>query len=310
MTRDMTKASPTIRKAYPRPARSLRWLPAFFCAMALTGCGDGAPSDQAPHGPPGGLIDVNNGSIPLGEDTPAAGRSGAFGGGSNAGAAGKPGSTAQGGAPGHLPPAKGVSSPCETSDDCATGLTCHLSPEDYIAHKQCSKFCASEEECTSTLGADSMCIGGQICVHTCKSDADCVARTRCNSNGWCERSGPGSGVPYCAGSPTPCPLLSDLTCTAARGCRDDSGCSGSPSSCYSQYDSYSCNNQDGCYWSTSSKSCSGSARSCSGYSGQLSCEFQEGCRWTGGCTGVPNACASQYPSLCDTQPGCFLRTDG
>jgi len=310
MSPDMTKPSAMIRKPCSGPVQPSRLLCALVCALSLTGCGEGAPPDEAPHGPPGGLIDVNNDSIPLGEDTATAGRAGAGGGGaSNSGVAGKAGGSSQGGASGDLPPAKGVSSPCETSDDCASGLTCHLSPDDYVAHKQCSKYCASEEECTSTLGADSFCIGGHICVHACKSNADCVARTHCNANGWCERSGPGSGVPYCTGSATPCSLLTDLTCISARGCSDDSRCSGSPSSCYSRYDSYSCTNQDGCYWSTSSKSCSGSAHSCSGYSGEFSCETQEGCRWTGGCTGIPNSCASQYPSLCNTQPGCFLATD-
>jgi hypothetical protein len=306
----MTELSLIICETYTRPAQCMRSLRAFLCVLLLAGCGDGSAPDEAPHGPPGGLIDVNNDSIPLGEDSAAGGRAGAGGGGaSHSGVAGKAGSTAQGGASGHLPPAKGVSSPCETSDDCGAGLTCHLSPDDYIAHKQCSKYCATEEECTDSLGADSFCIGGHICVHTCKSDADCLARTHCNSNGWCERSGPGSGVPYCTGSATPCSLLSDLTCISARGCIDDSRCSGVSTSCYSQYDSYSCTNQDGCYWSSSSKSCSGSAHSCTGYSGKFSCGNQEGCHWTGGCTGIPNSCASQYPSLCDTQPGCYLATD-
>lgn len=288
------------------------WLAALPCLLSLAGCGDDAAPAEAPHGPAGGLIEVNSGSIPLGEDAAAAGRSGAgfagassAGGATNSGAAGHPSGTTNG----NLPPAKGVSTPCEASDDCAPGLSCHMSPVDYVAHKQCGKYCESDEECTATLGADSSCIGANVCVHQCKSDADCVARTHCNANHWCERSGPGSGVPYCAGTATPCSLLSDVDCYSGRGCRNDAMCSGSPPSCYSQFDSYSCTKIDGCSWSTSGKSCSGSARSCSGYLGELSCEFQQGCHWIGGCNGVPDPCVSQYPSLCEAQPGCYLKTD-
>jgi len=310
MTAAMTGPAAMTRTLCALSPQFLRALPVLLCACALGGCGDDSSPAEPSHGPPGGLIDVNNDGIPLGEDPPASGGAGTGSGGApNSGAAGSSGSAAHAGSSGSLPPVKGLSSPCETSADCASGLTCHSSPDDYIAHKQCSKYCASEAECTSTLGADSTCIGANICVHTCKRDADCVAKTHCNSNGWCERSGPGSGVPYCAGTATPCSLLSDITCIGARGCTDDSRCSGSPSSCYSQYSSYSCTDLDGCYWNTSSKSCSGSARSCSSFNSELSCEFQEGCRWTGGCTGIPNSCASQYPSLCSTQPGCRLTVD-
>lgn len=280
---------------------------ALVSLLALVACGDDSAPPAAPHGPPGGFVDVDNGSIPLGEGGGgAAGRPVATGGGggSSLGGAG----SGQGGAS-NLPPPQGVSTPCETSDDCATGLSCHLSPEDYIAHRQCGKFCDTEEDCTTTLGKNSFCIGANVCVHACESDADCVEKTHCTSNGWCERKGPGSGNPYCGGLATPCSLLSDLECIGARGCTNNAKCSGSASSCYSQYTSYSCTSLSGCYWSSSSKSCSGSSRSCSSFSGELSCGYQDGCYWTGGCVGVPNSCATQFTSLCTTQPGCRLIVD-
>src|SRR5437762_520153 len=104
----MTDASPISRKACSVRPQTLRSLSAFLCALALAGCGDSPAPDEGPHGPPGGLIDVNNGAIPLGEDMPTgrAGMGGGGGGSSNPGAAGKAGSSAQGGASGHLPPAK------------------------------------------------------------------------------------------------------------------------------------------------------------------------------------------------------------
>jgi hypothetical protein len=55
--------------------------------------------------------------------------------------------------------------------------------------------------------------------------------------------------------------------------------------------------------------CSGVAESCDEMLGDLSCTSQLGCTWSGGCTGVPDSCASQFPSLCTNQPGCVLQTD-
>jgi hypothetical protein len=279
----------------------------------LAGCGD-ASAPAAPHGPANGIIDVDAGSIPLGDagtsstgGTSAAGTSAGgaggnhVGGGSTAGTGGSLGDTT-------LPPARGVSTPCSLDSDCAAPLSCHFDTTDYIADQQCTKTCNSDDECTS-LGKDSFCIGAQVCVHACKSDADCVAKTHCNDSGWCERGGPGSGLPYCAGTPTPCSLLSDLQCTGSQGCTDDAACGGIASSCYVQFDSYSCSSISGCYWSTYSKSCSGSAEACSSQFGSLSCADQPGCYWSGGCTGVPDSCEKQFVSLCSDQPGCSLRTD-
>jgi len=244
------------------------------------------------------------------------GASGAGGSSGSSGSAGKPATAGSsgmhaggsGGSGGSPPLTVGLGAPCSSVTDCPASQSCRYDTADYIAHMQCTASCNANSDCAQ-FGSDSFCIGAHICVHRCQSDADCVAKTHCNTSGWCERSGPGSGVPYCGGVATSCALLSGLSCTSASGCTDDSRCAGVSSSCYSQFDSYSCTSQDGCYWSTTSKSCSGSSRPCSYYSGQLSCALQEGCYWTGGCTGVPRACEDQFVSLCTNQPGCTVRTD-
>jgi len=274
----------------------------------LAGCSDaGTPS--ALRGPANGIIDVDAGSIPLGEGGTSAG--GRTGGSSARGGAdvGVSGGSMGGSIGATLPPTRGISTPCALDADCASSLSCRFDSADYIADQQCTKTCESNEECASTSDKDSFCIGARICVHACKSDADCLAKTHCNDSGWCERGGPGSGVPYCAGTPTSCFLLSDLQCIGSRGCTNDAKCSGVASSCYSQFDSYSCSRIHGCYWSSSSKDCSGSARSCSSHFGSSTCADQPGCSWSGGCTGVADSCESQFLSLCSEQPGCRLRTD-
>jgi len=302
-----------------------RALIACIALAVFAGCSD-AGTAAAPHGPANGIIDVDAGAIPLGEGGSRAGGGNAAGnnaGGSNAGGSNAGGTSSGGshvgggstvGAGGSvggttLPPARGVSTPCSLDSDCALPLTCHFDTADYIADQQCTKTCNSDDECTSTLGKDSFCIGARICVHACKSDTDCLAKTHCNNSGWCERGGPGSGLPYCAGTATPCSLLSDLQCTGSQGCVDNAKCGGIASSCYSQFDSYSCSSIRGCYWSTYSKSCSGSAQSCSSQYGSSSCASQRGCYWSGGCTGVADSCEKRFVSLCSNQPGCSLRTD-
>jgi hypothetical protein len=287
-------------------------LPGFACSS--TDAGDPGP----PHGAPGEIIDVDAGSIPLGEAGRASGGSAGLGGASGGNGGGEGGALGRAGSGGggagssgasSLPPVHGVSAPCDGASDCDPSLLCHYDAQDYIAHEQCTLPCDSDDTCAAAFGSQSFCIGAQVCVHACKSDADCLARTHCNGAGWCERGGPGSGVPYCTGFPTPCGLLSGVQCISATGCSDDSECSGFATSCYSLFDSYSCSSQEGCFWSTYSKNCSGSAQSCSGMPGEYSCASQHGCFWSGGCTGTAKACEKQFVSLCTNQPGCQLETD-
>jgi hypothetical protein len=249
-----------------------------------------------------GIVEVDPNRIPLGEG----GR--ASSGGSQSGTTSTSetsGSNAGGGDSSTGKPLKKFGKPCETSADCPSGLSCHIDP-DYIAHKQCTVSCSDSAECDA-LEPGAFCIGANVCVHACKTQADCGPQTRCGSAGWCERTGPGSGVPYCGGVATPCVLLTDLTCSSASGCHDDSRCSGSAESCYSQFDSFSCNDVDGCYWS--SNRCSGSSHSCSGYVGRYTCEDQPGCHWSSDCSGSARSCDEILTALCSTQPGCNLVTD-
>jgi hypothetical protein len=244
-----------------------------------------------------GIVEVDPSDIPLGESTAGTGNVG--------GSLGNAGNGSTGGSqPGG---AMRVGKPCETSSDCPSGQTCHID-SDFISHKQCTLSCDSSAPCEA-VEKTSFCIGAQVCVHACDSDADCGPKTRCGSAGWCERTGPGSGVPYCGGFATPCSLLAGPSCGLAFGCRDDSDCSGVADSCYSQFSSFACTSQDGCFWSSSSDDCSGSAHSCLGYSFDFQCTSQKGCNWRSSCTGTPYSCDDTPVALCANQPGCTIIED-
>jgi hypothetical protein len=118
--------------------------------------------------------------------------------------------------------------------------------------------------------------------------------------------GVGGGGGNCRGSASPCSLLFGSDCLLTLGCRSDGSCDGVSTSCYSEYDDYSCTTQEGCYWSSSSRSCSGSSRSCFSFSGSGSCVLQDGCRWSDSCTGVAWTCGSiSTEATCRAQPGCY-----
>lgn len=292
-----------------------RSLPVTSCLallLANAACSSSDPPANPPTGPSMGIIEVRPDDIELGEKagTSSGGASGTGGSTPIAGTSpvgGYPafgGSPAAGGSAGRAP-AVVFGKACETSADCPSGQTCHLDSTDLIAHKQCAIACDSDAPCKA-VEPDAFCIGAHVCVHPCETDLDCGPKTRCGTAGWCERSGPGSGVPYCGGFATPCSLLSGVQCASALGCHDDSDCSGVASSCYSQFDVYSCTSQDGCFWSSSSKNCSGSAHFCSSYSFGSSCESQKGCNWREACGGTPLACETTPVSTCTLQPGCSV----
>lgn len=115
----------------------------------------------------------------------------------------------------------------------------------------------------------------------------------------------GGDTEQCRGSSLSCLGLFEFECDRAGGCSWRDECTGSPRSCYSQFTSYSCNRQDGCYWSYSTENCSGVARSCSSYSSQFSCTDQDGCRWDGDCSGSAFPCSYHLSRFaCEDQPGC------
>jgi hypothetical protein len=198
---------------------------------------------------------------------------------------------------------------CELDSDCKSPLTCHYDSTDYVAHKQCTLPCESSEFCKGTFGEGSFCIGAGVCVRRCALNTDCPSLTQCIDSGWCMRSGPGSGIPTCTGTATPCSLLSSTACLSTLGCTDSSYCSGVSAGCYSMYSSYSCSSQPGCYWSSYDKDCSGYSESCSSQYSSYSCSNVSGCSWRAACTGIPLACSSLSTASCLSQQGCRLVTE-
>lgn len=276
---------------------------------AFLACSEDAPptADEPQRGPPGGIIEIDPTRIPVGENTggtsgsATGGSAGSETGGTSAagGTSGTAGTAGSGGAV-----ARGVGSPCESDADCGTPLTCRDDAIDYIAHKQCTMPCDASSECEAEFGASSFCIGVNVCVFACDSDDDCLPKTRCNSAGWCERGGPGSGIPYCGGEATPCSSLAPVDCVSAGGCMLDSGCTGTPLSCLEYTNQDLCARHQGCSWSSSS--CGGSARSCNLFSASSTCTTQDGCTWEDRCSGAPDPCESILVQFCTTQPGCVL----
>lgn len=204
--------------------------------------------------------------------------------------------------------AGGVGRPCEADSDCPSELRCNVDLENYVGHGQCTDRCWSTEECESAHGEVTMCIGANICVAQCIRASDCPEKTRCSTNGWCERAGEGSGNPYCVGTPLSCGLLTPSDCGRALGCHSAGGCGGMQLSCGSMYDSYSCESQGGCYWSSSTRLCDGTAMDCSYYVTDYDCRSQEGCYFDESCTGtlVYDNCEELSVSACVAAPGCKL----
>jgi hypothetical protein len=290
-----------------------------------------APVDPS-RGPADGIIEIDPTRIPIGENSggmgaaagsgPLGGGSGTGGsagsdigggeaGGSDTGGSDAGGTSATGGTSGTAGAsgsggavARGVGSPCESDADCDAPLSCRDDSIDYIAHKQCTMPCAVGGDCEAELGANTLCIGAEICVFSCGSDADCLPKTRCNSAGWCERGGPGSGIPYCGGEATPCTSLEPLDCVSSGGCTLESGCSGMPRGCSAYTSQDLCARHQGCSWI--SNSCGGSARSCDLFSASSTCSTQDGCAWEDRCDGMADPCESIFVQLCTAQPGCML----
>jgi len=119
----------------------------------------------------------------------------------------------------------------------------------------------------------------------------------------------GGGGGFCSGFISCGDLVTLSSCIGRDGCDWDGECRGIAQSCYSQFYSYSCSSQDGCYWSYSTDSCSGSARSCRLYSGGSTCRGQDGCYWDDECTGVATSCSDYLTATsCSGQRGCEWRT--
>jgi len=112
------------------------------------------------------------------------------------------------------------------------------------------------------------------------------------------------GSTKCSGVAEDCNLRGSASCSF--GCTWGGSCGGYASSCYSQFDSFSCNDLEGCYWSYTSNTCSGSSYACSTFPGSASCGGQSGCSWQSACDGYPTPCDLLTADECPSQPGCHL----
>lgn len=279
----------------------------FLASLLAFACSSGnTQNNEEDHGPPGGIIEVDPSAI--GHGGASAGGAAARGGASNLGVGG--GLNSYGGAP--VSSSGGVSAtnlglPCDADSDCGSGLKCHTDYLDYVSHGQCTLDCDRSDACDA-ISLGSFCIGAHVCVRPCDSNADCVDKTRCIDAGWCERTGPGSGVPYCAGTVQSCASRSSITCITDLGCFDDSHCDGVATQCSLITTSSRCTLQPGCTWSSASSFCSGTA-TCTGKDNDYSCNSVEGCSWSDRCLGSASECSHTPVSSCSLQPGCSLRSD-
>jgi hypothetical protein len=75
---------------------------------------------------------------------------------------------------------------CGSDRDCQYGLSC--ASETGVMERQCSAVCNVAAACQDSFGAESMCLGADLCARTCADDAGCPSGTSCNAYGWCERA--------------------------------------------------------------------------------------------------------------------------
>jgi hypothetical protein len=73
---------------------------------------------------------------------------------------------------------------CTADRDCATGLECV--DIEGLLDAQCTAGCSSTDSCRLRFGTQALCIGADVCVHTCEADGDCPLGTFCNPYAWCE----------------------------------------------------------------------------------------------------------------------------
>jgi hypothetical protein len=84
------------------------------------------------------------------------------------------------------PHAKALGGVCDSNYECRKGSSCVES--DGVLSGQCAAPCNASSACSDAFGANSECLGVDLCARTCKGASDCPAQTICNSYGWCERS--------------------------------------------------------------------------------------------------------------------------
>jgi len=73
---------------------------------------------------------------------------------------------------------------CSSDRDCQLGLGCV--DQAGVMELQCAAPCNSTPSCQERFGADSMCLGADVCARTCGNDFGCPNGSTCNIYGWCE----------------------------------------------------------------------------------------------------------------------------
>ncbi len=74
---------------------------------------------------------------------------------------------------------------CGADRDCQVGLVCTTEPG--VLEGQCSATCNATVSCQDRFGAQSVCLGVDLCARTCMTDADCPSGSGCNVYNWCEQ---------------------------------------------------------------------------------------------------------------------------
>ena len=82
------------------------------------------------------------------------------------------------------PSAKGLGGDCAIDRDCQLRLECGY--VDGVIEGQCTASCNATAACQEQFGAHSLCLGADLCARACSGNANCPARSACNSHGWCE----------------------------------------------------------------------------------------------------------------------------
>jgi hypothetical protein len=178
----------------------------------------------------------------------------------------------------------------------------------YSAYQLCSAWCKDDADCMARFGANTLCAPGSVCLKTCHTNNDCISGTICNSKGYCERGGPGSGVPLCTGTLGSC--AEQVTSPPCRdlGCQWSGGCVGTADQCSANYTMAKCLALRGCSWNTNIPACIGASYLCGNLGSESDCQEQAGCSWTGTCSGTsqPKQCSDINQFYCPEYAGCSL----
>ena len=75
---------------------------------------------------------------------------------------------------------------CSADRDCQVGLVC--AADRGVLDGQCTAACNATASCHVRFGAQSVCLGVDLCARSCMTDADCPSGNECNVYSWCEQA--------------------------------------------------------------------------------------------------------------------------